>query len=276
MNVMSRTCRIVLAVLLLPVAAGCSKRATVWVTRMDHYEVGVEGATGLVAKTRNGALIATGVEDHGNKVIVDAEVGAGAPSQAAAQAALDAIAVSVALKGEVVEVGWDWTTEKPPAWKSEVGFSIQLPPTLNVELATRNGGIDVRRVDSDCALETRNGAILARTKGARITAQTRNGNLDITTTATAVSLGTNNGAVIVGLEADGDVGGSIASHNGGIQVRLADTVAAMLDCTTSLGRIHCDHNLDQAAVSKTSLKGSIRGGQDTLHISTANGSIRIQ
>jgi len=276
MNIASGICRVVLLVLLLPAVSGCPKQTTVWVSRQDHFEVAVEDATGLEARSHNGAQSVRGIEDHGNKVIVEAEVEAGGPSHSEAQAALDAIAVSVERKGERIDVRWDWTTAKSPEWKSGVGFSIKLPPALNVKLITHNGGISVRGVAGNCTLETHNGAILADASGARMSASTHNGDLDITTTATEVSLNTHNGGVIARLGAEGDVGGHITSHNGGIRVKLADTAAVALDCKTANGRIHCDHNLEQAAVSKTSLKGFIREGQETLHLETANGSIKIQ
>ena len=277
MNAVSGCCRIaLLTILVLSTVVGCSKRAHVLVTRQDHYEIAVEGATKLTATTHNGAQTALAVEDHGDKVTVDAEVRGGGSNRSDAQAALDAIVVSAERRGDTIHVYWDWATDKSPAWSAGVNLDIKLPPRLDIELTTHNGEITAREIAGDCVLATHNGRITAESTGARMDATTHNGTLDVVTVATDVFLDTHNGAVHARLTAEGDVGGRITSHNGGVSVTLGDTTAVMLDCSTSNGRIHCDHNLERALMKTTSLKGSVRGGDKVLRVQTSNGSIKIQ
>ena len=277
MNAASGCYRIaLLTTLVSSTVVGCSKRARVWVTRQDHYEIAVEGATKLIATTHNGEQTALGVEDRGDKVTVDAEVRGGGADPSDAQAALDAILVSAERRGDAIRVYWDWTTDRSPAWNATVSFDIKLPPGLDVELTTHNGRITARGIAGGCVLETHNGRIIAEGTGARMDATTHNGALDITTTAADVFLDTHNGGIHARLETEGDLGGHVTSHNGGVSVTLGDTTAVMLDCSTSNGRIHCDRNLERALAKRTSLKGSVRGGDKVLHIQTSNGSIKIQ
>ncbi|MFH0982568.1 MAG: DUF4097 family beta strand repeat-containing protein [Planctomycetota bacterium] len=264
------------ALLALWTLGGCAKGASVWASRQDHFEIAVESATQVVATTHDGTQTVVGVEDSGGKVKVDANVRGGGVSRSDAQAALDAIAVAVERQGETIDVSWDWKTAKSPAWSADVDFEIKLPPRTNVKLVTHNGPVVAQGIEGECLLETRNGRITAQSTGPRLDATTHNGDLDITTSAADVALDTYNGGIAARLNATGDVGGSIVSHNGGIVVVLAGTAAAALECSTANGHIHCDHNLEQALMTQTSLKGSIRGGKKTLRIQTQNGSIKIQ
>ncbi len=256
--------------------AGCSKRATVWIARQDHQEFAVESAKRVIATTKNGVQSATGVEDTGGKVIVDASIRAGGTSRSAAQAALDAIVVTVARDGEAIDVRWGWKTEPAPGWEAEVSFDIKLPPALDLKLVTHNGAVSARDVAGACLLETHNGDVEAYTRGPRLDATSHNGAVNVTTTATDVLLQTHNGGIGARFEAAGDVGGRILTANGGIGLAFGPTAATRLDCVTVNGRIHCGQNLEQPSVTSTTLQGSIRGGQKTLHLETRNGSIKIQ
>jgi hypothetical protein len=256
--------------------AGCSKVPIVWVSRQEHHEVPVETATGLAATTHNGTQTAVGVAEQGDKVVIEANVRGGGATLSDARKALEAIVVSAEREGETINLGWDWKTAQKPGWGAEVAFDIKLPPRLNVKLVTHNGAVVARGIAGECVLETHNGQVTAQTGGVRLDASSHNGALEITTAAADVVLETHNGGISARLETAGDVGGRITTHNGGIVVVLAGSAAALLDCSTSNGRIHCDHNLEQVSVNQTSLKGSVRGGTKTLRIETSNGSIKIQ
>ncbi|MCK4658630.1 MAG: DUF4097 family beta strand repeat protein [Phycisphaerae bacterium] len=267
---------VLLAALVLTGITGCPREPAAWISRQGHYEIEVETATKLVAATHNGHQNVTGVADHGNKVTVETDVRAGGADKADAQAALDAVVVTAERKGDEIQVSWDWKTPKKPAWRARVNYDIELPPAFNVRLHTHNGDVEVSGLTGDGVLTSHNGEITAKTSGARLEATTHNGSISVTTSATEVDLNTHNGRISARLEADGDVEGEICSHNGGIGVTLADSVAAKLDCSTSNGRIHCDSQLDEALIKKNSLTGSLRGGKKTLHIKTSNGSIKIE
>lgn len=256
--------------------AGCSKRASVWASRRDHLEIDVGAAGKLTATTLDGSQTAVGVDDHGGKVVVEADIRGGGRNKDDAQAALDAIKVAVTSEGEIIDVSWQWKTDKLPTWAAKVHFNFKLPPGLDVELVGRTGPVAVQNLSGNCVLTTRNGDVTARTSGARLEASTRNGELAVTTSAADVILDTQNGGISARLTTEGDIGGSLTTRNGGIVVALADTVSAMLDCSTSNGRIHCGLNLEQALAKQTSLKGSVRGGKKGLVIQTRNGSIKIE
>jgi hypothetical protein len=255
---------------------GCSKRASVWIARQDHQELAVESAKRVIATTQNGVQTATGVENTGGKVVVDASIRAGGTNRSDAQAALEAIVVTVARDGEAIDVRWAWKTEPASTWEGEVSFDIKLPPTVDVKLVTHNGAVSARDLAGACLLETHNGDVEAHTRGAHLDATSHNGAVNVTTTATDVLLETHNGGIGARFEAAGDVGGKILTANGGIALAFGPTAATHLDCVTVNGRIHCSQNLEQASVTSTNLQGSIRGGKKTLHLETRNGSIKIQ
>ncbi len=269
--------RVALSIALgLLVLAGCSKRVSVWVSRKDHFDIPVETATRLIANTSNGEQVVVGVEDHGGKVVIDMDVRGGGSNRTEAQAALDAIAVSAKRDGDTIRVSWDWKSTKKPDWSAEVAYRIKLPPNLDLNLVTHNGRIVAQGISGNCVLEAHNGEIIADTTGARVSASTLNGDLNITTIATDISLETSNGNIGAALKTDGDVGGSIVAVNGWIVVTLGDSAAAMLDCSTTNGQVYCNHTLSRPLAKKTSLKGSLRGGEKVLRVETQNGTIKIQ
>lgn len=258
-----------------PLRCGCTQQARAWVSRKDHREIAVEATPALIATTRNGTITAFGEakQDH---IVLDADVSGGGVDQADAQAALNAIVLTMERKEERIVIDWHWKTDAQPKWQSRVHYEIHLPAGLEVELSTRNGNVVAKELTGPAKLETRNGQIVATTTGPRLEAHTANGNLDITTAAADVVLKTSNGTITAALQAAGEVSGELTTSNGSIVVTFGPEAATLLDCSTSLGRILCNHNLGAPSISKKHLKGSLRGGKKKLDIKTSNGSIRIQ
>ncbi|MCP4591395.1 MAG: DUF4097 domain-containing protein [bacterium] len=273
---------------------GCSKAPSFWVTRQEQHEVAVETATVVHVSTHNGAVTADGVEDHDGKVIVDVQVNGGGPTQADAQAALDAIAVIAQREADQVRIAWEWSAPKQDSWHARVAFEVHLPATMALTAESHNGGLVARTIAGECVLETHNGQIIAadlagrcnlsthngeiqaRTTGPAVEATSHNGALKVVTTAADLLLETHNGKISVWLNAEGEVGGRVTTSNGGVSITLGDTASTMLDCSTSHGRIHCSHNLEKASVKKTTLKGAVRGGTKVLNVQTSNGGVTIR
>lgn len=259
----------------LPGAAGCPTAPSVWLERNDTLEVAGEGATRLVSVTQNGHQTLTGTA-QGNKVAVQAHVRAGGNSTEDAQAALDAVQVFAERAGDAVKVGWKWKVDEPDRWGADVDFTIDLPEGLATDITTHNGAVTARGLAGPSRLTTHNGKIVAETTGPELKAATHNGEIEATSSAAAVILENHNGSISARLTAEGDVGGTISTHNGGIAVTFGENAAAALECSVSNGTIHCARQLEQSRVKPDRLTGSIKGGKQTLKIETHNGSIKIE
>jgi DUF4097 and DUF4098 domain-containing protein YvlB len=72
------------------------------------------------------------------------------------------------------------------------------------------------------------------------------------------------------------VGGKISTNNGGIELSVAEGLAAELECTTHNGRIRVRVPNSTSESGDQCVRATIGGGGPPLAISTHNGSIKVQ
>jgi hypothetical protein len=136
-------------------------------------------------------------------------------------------------------------------------FTIQMPASSNLKVATVNGGIKVVGL------------------AAQVDASSVNGGIDVATTGRA-SARTVNGGVHVNVgRLDQDC--RFSTVNGKIVLAVAGPVNADLSASTVNGRIETDFPITaMGSLSRRSLKGRIGNGGPQLELSTVNGGIRIE
>jgi DUF4097 and DUF4098 domain-containing protein YvlB len=129
----------------------------------------------------------------------------------------------------------------------------------NLEVRTSNGSVEVQGLVGDANLETSNGGVRAERVNGAFQAVTSNGGIDVTLDALA------------GHELE------VRTSNSGITLRLPPSINARVKADTSNGSISSDFDVQkEGSSSRTHLEGTIGSGGPLLHLSTSNGSIRLE
>ncbi len=141
-----------------------------------------------------------------------------------------------------------------------VRFVIRVPDGTRVDLATVNGGIEVRDVSTEVRANTVNGSITARSAGGPIYAKTVNGSI-------TVSMGTLGSADDLEYE----------TVNGSITLELPANFGAELELSTVNGRVSTDFPVTvSGTLSPRKLRGTVGDGRTRVRASTVNGSVTLR
>lgn len=168
-----------------------------------------------------------------------------------------------------------------------------LTGTLTAE--TSGGHISLKNITGDSSVETSGGHIEAtalkgklhaETSGGHISlknitgdidASTSGGHISITGAGGRVKADTSGGHVEVGFAPGNARGGDIESSGGGITVTLDPSVGLQIDAETGGGSVDSEVPVTiEGHRSKSSLRGTIGRGGESLRIRTSAGSISIE
>lgn len=140
-----------------------------------------------------------------------------------------------------------------------VTYEISIPTSMNLDIDTVNGRIEVSNVAGDMKLETTNGRIeVARCRGS-IAAETTNGGIK------AELLQITSGRTI-----------RLGTTNGHITLTVPTSIAATIDAETTNGSINTELPVTTSSkVHRNSLRGTVNGGGPQLKLRTTNGGIDI-
>lgn len=141
-----------------------------------------------------------------------------------------------------------------------VRFVVRVPEGTRVDLATVNGGVDVRDVTTAVHATTVNGSITARSAGGPVYARTVNGSID-------VSMG-----------AIGQAGELVyEAVNGAITLEFPSNFGAELELSTVNGRVSTDFPITvSGTLSSRRLRGTVGDGRTRVRASTVNGSVTLK
>lgn len=141
-----------------------------------------------------------------------------------------------------------------------VRFIVKVPEGTRVDLATVNGGVEVRDVTAQVRASTVNGGITARSAGGPVYAKTVNGSID-------VAMGT------VGRAEDLEY----ETVNGSITLAFPADFGAELELSTVNGRVTTDFPITvSGTLSSRRLRGTVGDGRTRVRASTVNGSISMK
>ncbi len=193
-----------------------------------------------------------------------------------------------------------------------IEYEITVPATTSVAAHSGSGNVEVSGVRAEVQAQTGSGDIRARDIGARVHTQTGSGNItadnvgspfyartgsgDIDASLNGsgdVDVNTGSGTIKVrgisggvhartgsgDIEADGAVTGpwELHSGSGSIRMALASNGGFNVDLHTSSGAIHSDLPITlQGSMGGHELKGTVRGGGQTVEASTSSGDIDIR
>ena len=140
-----------------------------------------------------------------------------------------------------------------------VGWEIRVPRSIDLELRTTNGGIDVEGVAGNLEIQTTNGGI------------------DLDRVSGSVDGHTTNGGIHLALSGDRWSGRGIDLHttNGGIRVEVPDGFDADLDVQTTNGGIELGFPVMVEGRIGRRLRTTVGDGGPSVRLRTTNGNVEI-
>ena len=183
--------------------------------------------------------------------------------------------------------GNELSAEGPGRGDWTIGYMIQVPAGMELDLRTKNGPVSMKDVDGRITAHAKNGPVSLKNVSGEVDAQTTNGPISITGGAGKVKAIATNGPVSVRLEGDGWQNGSLeaSTENGPLSVRLPRGYATgVLIETNGRGPVSC--NFDGCEEVRRSQRDHDRwneprrfelgSGPQNVRLSVENGPLTIR
>jgi len=152
--------------------------------------------------------------------------------------------------------------------------ATDLEGNLNAE--TSGGHIAIKNVSGNAKAETSGGHIEAEGVSGNLIAETSGGHIEIHGAKGRVDADTSGGHVEVSFAKGNAHGGKIESSGGGIRVGIDPNVDLAIDASTSGGSVRTDIPVKLVGtVNKSSIRGTLGKGGETLYVHTSGGSVSI-
>jgi len=234
------------------------------------------GAARLDARTNNGSIAVRGTD--GNEVVVQIRKQVRAPSMREAEEFALQVQVRVRREGDEIRIYGEYP-EPPAEVEVVLDYDIRCPARLAFELATLNGGIEVRETEGRVEGETTNGSVFVRASGGPFLLKTTNGGIeaDLDGHEQEGTFTTINGPIRVEVRS-GNGPLTATTTNASIRVELPADFSGQLDAATVNGRIRSEfHPSTTGGAQQTQFKGSLGEGGDTVvKARTTNGNIDVE
>lgn len=296
----------------------------VTLTQERTLELPIMGVEKVSVTTTNGTVKFASTNDPSEAIKVEVSIRSSGDDQLEAQMVADSVEILTPMEGEngtTQAIRWDWRGGARPHGSVGVSFEVTLPEHLAVAAKSTNGTLEVEGTHADCDLNTTNGRIsvagvvgpcrvettngrvrveadlpsceATSTNGSidihggteRLSAKTTNGRIEVSTYAKELQLETQNAHLEAELFSQSGLTGSVKSHNGSIELRMADDANVQLVCNTENGRIDYDDLGHDALITITKGGGYKRGekltatlgqGGQPLVVETHNASISLK
>lgn len=224
-------------------ASGCSTFDFVPVVKAEQRlseDFTTTNAPQIVIDTFNGPIDVSRGSDR--QVQVDVIKHASGIDQAAAEAALDLIKVSMIQKDNTLLIKAEMVENRSGNFGAAV--VIAVPEAAQLKLDTSNGHIVCEQIAGAINADTSNGSVEIISGRGQLDLKTSNGTIEIADAADAVvNAKTSNGRIkFRGSLADGNQ--RFKTSNGRIQLTLPDDAEFRLDASTSNSRIRCGFPID--------------------------------
>lgn len=199
----------------------------------------------------------------GNKVEIVAVKTARAANTDAAKQTLGRIEIRDSSSADGVKVDTHFERSTSSLFNHsnwQVEYTVRVPASASVKLATVNGGVEISGVSGRVVAEATNGGIIARGISGVIEASTTNGGVDVELAKVdqgGAKLECTNGGIVLGLPSDSSATLSARVTNGGID-------------TGGLAIMARGEN------SRRRLDGDLNGGGPRISMECTNGGIEIR
>ena len=160
---------------------------------------------------------------------------------------------------------------------SAEGDSLTLENVTGSLKASSNGGsLTIGNVGGDLEAHCVGGSTTIGTVGGRTVSTTTGGSLWIKEATDGIDATTNAGSVTAYLLKSPSSDSKITANDGGIDLRLAESVAVTIDAACTNGSIMSDFKVAGKSVTQSSeLKGAINGGGPVVTLRASKGSIHL-
>ncbi|HLP15508.1 MAG TPA: DUF4097 family beta strand repeat-containing protein [Bacteroidota bacterium] len=227
---------------------------------------------------------------------------------------LEKLDVTMSQEKDNVKVTGIFDNNGWPGWHSQnidVVFKVTVPKKYFVRTKSAGGNMAVRQLDGSATLETSggnvdadhiNGAVDLRTSGGNVTAVSVNGSVQIETSGGEIrctdivgelnshtsggdveltnvdgKISTETSGGSIHIRMSGENKGVYAHSSGGdIRVSVKESIKAMLDASTSGGRVKCELPITvKGEMDESQLRGAINGGGEVIRVETSGGDVKI-
>lgn len=168
------------------------------------------------------------------------------------------------------------TILREPA-RVSIDYELRVPRSMLVRTAnTTNGSIKVTGVKGMMELHTSNGSVTAENIDGAVSAATTNGNVTLRKVAAITGATTTNGTIECEVAALDGTAVDVYTTNGNLTLWVVPDLAATLEASTTNGNLVMDGiTLDNATMSKRSIRGDLGVPKGTLSARTTNGNLTI-
>lgn len=190
----------------------------------------------------------------GSDVLVRSRVAAQAPRMDEAQALMDEIEVRTSgnrIRAEGPRTG------RREGWS--VSYEIFVPRSMDLDLETTNGGIQVADVSGDIRFDATNGGVTLDRLAGDVRGSTTNGGLQVS---------------LAGDRWQGE-GMDVETTNGGVTVRVPEGYSAQLQAGTTNGGMEVDFPVTIQGRVGRRLNATLGDGGAPIRITTTNGRVRL-
>jgi hypothetical protein len=239
--------------LLAPLAAAACSFPQFEATKTVETEIPAAMVQRLFCKSHNGSIVVR-AGAASDKVWLRTEMKARGYTQEEADDNLNLLSVAHAIGGEQLDIYGDYPREQFSGWTPTFDFTLEVPKRFALRLESHNGGIEAHGIEGPVSILTHNGSIEGAVDNPKVSATTHNGGITL-------ALG--------GKALDGDV----ATHNGSIEITFAGQTDARIDAETHNGSVKVPSGIQEATVSKRSVRGRLGGGSGRLTVVSHNGDI---
>jgi DUF4097 and DUF4098 domain-containing protein YvlB len=226
----------------------------------------VTAGTRLDIRNRNGSITIVPVD--GDSIVVRA-----VKRTSWGKSEFDKIRIDV-TKGDPFTVAT--TVLREPA-RVSVDYELRIPRSMLVRTAnTTNGSIEVTGVKGTMELHSSNGSVTAENVDGAVRATTTNGNVTLRNVTAVTGVTTTNGTIECEVAALDGTSVDIHTTNGNLALWVTPDLPATLEASTTNGSLVMDGiTLDNATMSKRSIRGDLGVPGGTLSASTTNGNLTV-
>ena len=187
----------------------------------------------------------------------------------------DGVDYSAELDGDTVRIVATATrTNIIP--NSGVSLVITAPPSVQLDLRSSNGKVDVDGVGTNGLFESSNGKITLQNVTGSFVLDSSNGAITVENVHGEIDGRSSNGRIEFSGSFEAGSTNSLSTSNESITIDVGEQANVHIDAETSNGDVDVDIPLDAATLRDERVVGDIDDGSASLRLRTSNGSITVR
>ena len=227
-------------------------------TEKIEYKLNASGKTRIEIDNSNGNVEVMVTNDTLNIIYVTAEK-TGKVKINEADKPIEGVDIHIDSSGSVIKIDTDYRHSSSffgEKTRTKVNYIVKVPAKFQVYVSLTNGNINAHNLISDSRFENENGSIYLSNCSGNISVETVNGSIKANVDSTK------------GINAE--------TVNGSITLGNLKFVNASIDANCTNGRVKYDNlNFSSLIAEKRNLSGTLGAGNNTIKLSTVNGSIKL-